>query len=221
MVYLCSLCGDFGSRYFVKVLRHIGAVHSYEPHFQVQCGIDSCPKTYKKYTSWRKHILRQHKHIFRDDVEPRDEHCQPSFSEDCDRDNEEEFDRPTCTSLQLAAISGNRLSVENSLENSFGRQKAALFLLKAKECLKVSQSALESLIGDVSSISSAQVQILRNKVTEFLSSKNMPVDIQDGINDIFTQSESRPLFDGLASAYSQNKYFVDHLGLVVSLDFRL
>lgn len=111
---------------FVKVLRHIGAVHSYEPHFQVQCGIDSCPKTYKKYTSWRKHILHQHKHIFRDDVEPRDEHCQPSFSEDCDRGNEEEFDRPTCTS-QLAAISGNRVSVENwhSLENSFGRQKAA------------------------------------------------------------------------------------------------
>ena len=77
--------------------------------------------------------------------------------------------RPTCTSLQLAAISGNHLSVENSLENSFGRQKAALFLLKAKECLKVSQSALESLIDDVSSISSAQVQILRNKVAEFLS----------------------------------------------------
>lgn len=61
--------------------------------------------------------------IFRDDVEPRDEHCQPSFTEDCDRGNEEEFDRPTCTSLQLAAISGNRESVENwhSLENSFGR----------------------------------------------------------------------------------------------------
>lgn len=60
--------------------------------------------------------------IFRDDVEPRDEHCQPSFTEDCDRGNEE-FDRPTCTSLQLAAISGNRESVENwhSLENSFGR----------------------------------------------------------------------------------------------------
>ena len=65
------------------------------------------------------------------------------------------------------------------------------------------------------------MQILRNKVAEFLSSKNMSVDIQNGINDIFTQSESRPLFDELASAYSQNKYFVDHLGLVVSLDFRL
>ena len=63
------------------------------------------------------------------------------------------------------------------------------------------------------------MQILRNKVTEFLSSKNMPVDIQDGINDIFTQSESWPLFDGLASAYTQNKYLVDHLGFVVS--FRL
>ena len=49
----------------------------------------------------------------------------------------------------------------------------------------------------------------------------MPVDIQNGINDIFMQSELRPPFDGLASAYSQNKYFVDHLGLVVSLDFRL
>ena len=165
MVYLCSLCRDFVSRYFVKVLHHIGAVHSYGPHFQVQCGIDSCPKTYKKYTSWRKHILCQHRHIFRDDVEPRDEHCQPSFSENCDRGNEEEFDRHTCTSLELAAISGNHLSLENSLENSFSRQKAALFLLKAKECLKVSQSALESLIDDVSSISSAQVQILKNKVT--------------------------------------------------------
>ena len=44
-------------KYFVI----IGLVHSFDPGFTVTCGVDGCPKTFTKYNSFRKHILRHHR----------------------------------------------------------------------------------------------------------------------------------------------------------------
>ena len=42
------------------VLRHIGSVHSHQAGFEVVCGIQGCPRTYKNYHSFLKHLRRKH-----------------------------------------------------------------------------------------------------------------------------------------------------------------
>ena len=64
--YVCSLCDHFSATSTGGILRHIGAIHAYEPNFHLVCGIDGCPRTYKNYHSFRKHLQRTHPTSFVD-----------------------------------------------------------------------------------------------------------------------------------------------------------
>lgn len=59
--FICSVCGVFASPSFGGVFRHISAEHSFEPNFQVKCGVNGCQATYKKLSSWKSHLYRLHK----------------------------------------------------------------------------------------------------------------------------------------------------------------
>ena len=60
----CSLCSSFASPTFQGVLRHIGTEHAFDSNFHLQCGLDGCPRTFHKYSSWRSHLYRKHhKHM--------------------------------------------------------------------------------------------------------------------------------------------------------------
>ena len=71
-MYVCQLCDHFVSRRLASVLSHIGAVHSHQSGFSVLCGIDGCPRTYRNYQSFRRHIKQKH----------------PSACDDCDSPTE-------------------------------------------------------------------------------------------------------------------------------------
>lgn len=46
----------------VKLIQHIGLIHSHEADFTITCGLNNCPKTFSKYESFRRHVYRKHKH---------------------------------------------------------------------------------------------------------------------------------------------------------------
>ncbi len=50
------------------MLRHIGSVHSYEPGFQITCGVEGCARTYSNFRSFQKHLTRQHKAVLESDA---------------------------------------------------------------------------------------------------------------------------------------------------------
>lgn len=43
--FKCSYC-DYESRYFNRLALHYKYVHTFDPGFRLQCGIDGCPKKY-------------------------------------------------------------------------------------------------------------------------------------------------------------------------------
>ncbi|KAL3175703.1 hypothetical protein MRX96_000898 [Rhipicephalus microplus] len=51
---------------FIKVVNHIGVVHSVEPNFSVFCGIDGCSSTYRKFSSYNSHLYRRHRTLLED-----------------------------------------------------------------------------------------------------------------------------------------------------------
>lgn len=42
--YIRPICHTFAVRSFSSVWKYIGSVHSWEPNFNITCGIEGCPK---------------------------------------------------------------------------------------------------------------------------------------------------------------------------------
>lgn len=56
----CWICYNFAAPTLKAVIRHIGAVHGYDPNFFLCCGINGCPRTYNNFHSFRQHFRRKH-----------------------------------------------------------------------------------------------------------------------------------------------------------------
>ena len=191
--YVCSVCHNFGAPSFDSVLRHIGSVHSCEPNLHLTCGIEGCPRTYTSYRCFRKHLFKSHVAF----VDPPSSE-QPSTPF--------EFSDGDIQSLQP---SNDTLQVQTT-----PKHVAALFLLKAKEGHKVSQSALDGLIGDISELLSATVSSVGNAVRECIKDSGIDSVTMTKIDSIFSNYQMP--FEGLQSAYMQQKYYAEFFNLVVS-----
>lgn len=55
----CPLCGEY-SPSITRLLAHIRLVHADEPGFNVQCGIQGCSRTFRKYLTFRNHVYAIH-----------------------------------------------------------------------------------------------------------------------------------------------------------------
>ena len=64
-MYVCQLCNHFASLSYDSVLRHIGAVHSHQSGFRVQCGFDSCPRILTNYHAFRRHLRKKHSYCLK------------------------------------------------------------------------------------------------------------------------------------------------------------
>ena len=143
MKYTCTICYRYATRTLKGVLRHIGAVHSFEPGFSITCGVGGCARTYKNYRSFRKHLLRQH---------------------------EADMERTSNTS---SVPDGNDSLAENddNASEDFGgdepascdtsadkKRSAALFLLKTKEICRVTQTALNHIVEGTTELFQAHTQ---------------------------------------------------------------
>lgn len=56
----CWICHNFAAPTLKAVIRHIGAVHGYDPNFFICYGINGCPPTYNNFHSFRQHFRRKH-----------------------------------------------------------------------------------------------------------------------------------------------------------------
>ena len=71
IVVVCWICYDFAARSLKGVIRHMGSVHSHASNFSIVCGINSCPRTYTKFSlcprtytkfsSFKRHLYCNHK----------------------------------------------------------------------------------------------------------------------------------------------------------------
>lgn len=59
-LYRCPCCDYFALK-LTLVVAYLGAVHSAEPNFRVNCGVGDCSEVYTKVTSYRTHLYRLHR----------------------------------------------------------------------------------------------------------------------------------------------------------------
>ena len=127
------------------VIRHIGIM---------KCGIQGCVRTYKNYTSFKKHVYRHHKEQL-DPVDP-----------ESIKDSALDLTMPPDSLCEDDGV--NIFGPDSSDAGYDYTEQAALFILKAKHVHKVSQAALNELLSDVSMMISDRVHYVESKVRHHL-----------------------------------------------------
>lgn len=183
----------------------MAAVHAHDPHFHICCGIGGCARTYSNFFSFKKHLYRRH----RDHLELNGPFTTTSGLEGSTlHDDEEDTNDYPDVEDYLPDEPSNPTPYEHM-------KQMALFLLKTKEIRKVSQSALEGIITDFTLILQQSIHTLRSDVNRCLSASGVSISTFDGLGDIFEDSRKLNPFNQLESKFLQEKFFREHLDLLV------
>ena len=201
--YVCSICYHFTATSITAVLRHVGCVHAHEPNFHIVCGINGCPCTYKNYHFFRKHLHRSHPFCM--STHEMSTHQMPSG--DSSEDLGDTFSESTS---YYVPVEGTEVTEEAA------RHSAALFILKTKEVLNMTQTATNQIVNDVSEMMRNTLSQVATKVSSVLAANNISIDDVRGVSKVFRDENLQNPFHGLQTQHTQQKYFRDHLGLVVS-----
>ena len=191
--YVCSVCHNFAAPSFDSVLRHIGSIHSCEPNLHLTCGIEGCPRSYRSY---RKHLFKKHQEFVDQTSQASDEQPLNGF----DLNDDEPSPPPSDARLQVLTTP---------------KHAAALFLLKAKEGHRLSQTALDGVIGDFSEFLTTTVSSVGDAVKECLKDSAVGMEIMSRIDNIFHNYKTP--FEGLQTSYLQHKYYAEFFNYVVSI----
>ena len=57
---LYPLCGDVQTATLTQLLSHIRLTHADSPHFLIQCNLQGCKRTFRKFTVYHNHIYLYH-----------------------------------------------------------------------------------------------------------------------------------------------------------------
>ena len=194
-LFECSICNHYTATTMAAVLKHVGCVHAHEPNFHIICGINECPRTYKNYHSFRKHLTRNHP----DCISSHQIVTHSQRLDESPHDNSVYFD--------------DNAMVES--RESTNNHSAALFILKTKEVLNISQTATDQILNDVTEMIENTVSQIELRVSSILTANGSSMNDIKGLRDIFGDQDLRNPFHAIKTQYMQQKYFQDHLGLVV------
>ena len=213
-MYVCQLCNHFASFSYDCVLRHIGAVHSHEAGFRVRCGFDSCPRIITNYHAFRRHLRKQHGYCLKT--------CNPTIGEgqlEGRSTTEAPVEPENMLSLEPDLNSGPSYDLHHSLLSE--KQSNAMYILKLKEKYKLAQTTVDSILGDTEEIAGRLVSRLQQRLLTTLSEAGVNALEIPGFLETFDDPEVLRPFSGLNTEYLQDKYFLENMGLVVSVFYRV
>ena len=206
MVFVCTLCSQFAARTYLPVLSHIGFVHRFGATKRIECGIDGCPASYttNTYESFRSHVYRKHRDVlYSQDVEDTQLNSQGSV---VFRDQDVFTVENSTTHILADDLATPSTSNETTnVDEEEIKLASALFQFKTLEERKVTQTALNGIIGDVQAL----WDITLSKIQQHCEDKNL--DILQDLPSYIT----RP-FQGLETDHQRQKYFKETLNYIVS-----
>ena len=61
MTLSCPICPHFEAHSLKYLVAHIGVEHGNDLQFNITCGINNCPQTYRLFSGFRSHVHRKHR----------------------------------------------------------------------------------------------------------------------------------------------------------------
>ena len=205
---ICWICYEVAAPNLKGILRHMAAVHAHDPNFSVCCGIEGCTRTYFNFYSFKKHLYRKH----RCSLEMMHPFVSNSPLDMTGGDAEEVVSVGERSDLP---VDGDQ--PDKQLPSFEYMKQTSLFLLKVKEIWKVSQVALDGLIADVTSMLQRTINQIKHEVSTVLQSNGVSLSTFSGLEDVFNDPRWNEPFKGLDSVFLQEKFYQEHLNVLVSL----
>lgn len=207
---VCPLCSSRSSS-LPLWLCHLRQVHRFDSDICMNCPVGDCNTTYKKVNSFCSHMYRQHREVActRSSTPPNSCHTQKESSVFSDSG-----------SVQLGDVI-NSPAVTEDLQHDIDQllhtdhleqQKSSLFLLQLKEERVISQA---DVVRGCKEVFEHTIGRLKAGVKHKLSLSGIDPSEVSGLDDLFS-SVNGP-FDGIETAYLQDKFVADNLGCIVSV----
>lgn len=67
-MWKCALCMVVLTLTLRAMLIHIRMTHGTSPNFDLICGIEGCPRQYRIFDSFYKHVKRTHGHLYEETI---------------------------------------------------------------------------------------------------------------------------------------------------------
>lgn len=191
MPWNCSVCDTYLASTIQQLLSHIGRCHRHDPNFHCVCGIDGCTRTYKKYFSWRKHILRVHKNINEENIN--ENYCHPDVDESWD-----EYEQP-----------------EPAIHEK--KRQEALYLLKLQEDCRLPIATVDSVLANTVSIIDDNVSDLQRNVKSCLHNAAIDIKSVPGLEILLSQETlKKRAFEDFDTNTKRVTYYKEYFGLKVN-----
>ncbi len=156
----CPLCTCFASVKLKGVVKHVGRVHGNDANFHINCGINGCARSYKKFQSYKKHMYKCHFKVFgSSSVDAQPDQNSDGF------ENYPEVDNDT-----------NNLDNNNEQSLTYNKKLSALFLMKLSHSYKMSNTAVDGIIGDISDLLEMKIESVQSNVVAILLQKGITLD---------------------------------------------
>ena len=203
MVYCCNLCTGYLTVSLRELLHHMRRTHSSDPNFHMVCGLEGCPRTYKRFSSFRNHVMRKHNLIYngRNEKEADNNEDIPdelNVNVNCDFNINSDDMQQQC------------LHIENILhENSRS-------LLAFKENGGVNQTLLNRFVETNTNAPRNSVEVVMSEVKERLATVGQAIEDIPGLKEIFDEdSSAMNPFKGIETEQQQHKFYQNNFNLVV------
>ena len=209
MALTCPLCPaemahnlPFNTKDYLK---HIQLFHAHQPNFHIICGISGCPRSFRKFHTYRKHISDSHggnpnltNQQSTSTLEPHYDNISTDDGQ-CDHDAIRDHVEP-CTTL-------------STLQTS-----SALFLMGLKKERKLTQTALQAIVEGVTSLNQSHLSALHAEVHSMLLAAGVSSSSVPGLDMLFDSEGpfGRP-FLGLETQHQQLNFYRTHFQLNVSV----
>ena len=210
MRYHCSYCSYCCTRYR-SYMRHVFESHSSIINFEFTCGINNCIRKFQNYNSLKSHITGNH---YGEDPDaslpesPAESNSLPSGSVENDVSTSE-FDGEDIfvpEQLQMCTVQSQSVIPANQQKSS------ALYLLTLKEKYKLTQTAIDFIVGHTKVANDNVIDDLHQSIAR--EPINISDDDKSRISSVFHNANNP--FNGLETQYLQSKYFEENFDFVVS-----
>ena len=211
---VCSLCGYFSPTLPLQI-SHLRLVHSKDPSFATVCPVYGCEENFYTFSGLNTHLYRHHRDALGLEVEPLSPPPHPSPKSATFEENDEVIDLHSDIQVGTDSYLGDPYLKTLQLEPvaaEFDQQKwSAEFLLKLSEGQRLSQVAVQDVMDGCRTLCTRTSTYVTDIIKQKLHEAGINSDAIDGLDPVILDP-----FEGLGSAYLQEKFYADHFPFVVS-----
>ena len=210
----CQVCGCRSFPSISTLLSHVRVVHANEASFSIQCNLQGCHRTFKKFNTYRNHI-----YDFHDAAAAYEDAVPVSMDSMEDGSDMNDFDADTSdtdTSESGDTAESEMMELTTITEDDIQRA-SALWILKTRESHRIPQGVMDTIISDIQSL----FQVSLTGISQRIKKTLRETEIRDSLlqSVLGHLKDGQPfcnIFQGLQSHHRQLNYFKAKFDLIVS-----